>query len=183
MIIALTIAVLMAGGVYLALQRGMVRIVIGMGLISHATNLIILAAGIGAWRGEPFAGRTSIDDAADPLPQAFVLTAIVITMATTAFMLALAALGRSDDTRSAEDPEHESSLDSRARKASPISPHTRRGRRVHAVHEAERQQQEKQKQKHKKQKNQPKDGQKQHDGASSSVQDTHGAQGTQGAEQ
>lgn len=182
MIIALTIAVLMAGGVYLALQRGMVRIVIGMGLISHATNLIILAAGIGAWRGEPFAGRTSIDDAADPLPQAFVLTAIVITMATTAFMLALAALGRSDDTRSAEDPEHESSLDSRARKASPISPHTRRGRRVHAVHEAERQQQEKQKQKHKKQKNQPKDGQKHHDGASSSVQDTHGAQGTQGAE-
>lgn len=173
MIIALTIAVLMAGGVYLALQRGMVRIVIGMGLISHATNLIILAAGIGAWRGEPFAGRTSIDDAADPLPQAFVLTAIVITMATTAFMLALAALGRSDDTRSAEDPEHESSLDSRARKASPISPHTRRGRRVHAVHEAERQRQEKQ----------PKDGQKQHDGASSSVQDTHGAQGTQGAEQ
>lgn len=169
MIIALTIAVLMAGGVYLALQRGMVRIVIGMGLISHATNLIILAAGIGAWRGEPFAGRTSIDDAADPLPQAFVLTAIVITMATTAFMLALAALGRSDDTRSAEDPEHESSLDSRARKASPISPHTRRGRRVHAVHEAERKQQEKQKQ-HKQQKAKHEDGQKQQEGAGSGAQ-------------
>lgn len=169
MIIALTIAVLMAGGVYLALQRGMVRIVIGMGLISHATNLIILAAGIGAWRGEPFAGRTSIDDAADPLPQAFVLTAIVITMATTAFMLALAALGRSDDTRSAEDPEHESSLDSRARKASLISPHTRRGRRVHAVHEAERQRHEKQKQ-HKQQKAKHEDGQKQQDGAGSGAQ-------------
>ena len=169
MVIALTIAVLMAGGVYLALQRGMVRIVIGMGLISHATNLIILAAGIGAWRGEPFAGRTSIDDAADPLPQAFVLTAIVITMATTAFMLALAALGRSDDTRSAEDPEHESSLDSRARKASPISPHTRRGRRVHAVHEAERQRHEKQKQ-HKQQKAKHEDGQKQQEGAGSGAQ-------------
>lgn len=169
MIIALTIAVLMAGGVYLALQRGMVRIVIGMGLISHAANLIILAAGIGAWRGEPFAGRTSIDDAADPLPQAFVLTAIVITMATTAFMLALAALGRSDDTRSAEDPEHESSLDSRARKASPISPHTRRGRRVHAVHEAERQRHEKQKQ-HKQQKAKHEDGQKQQEGAGSGAQ-------------
>ena len=169
MIIALTIAVLMAGGVYLALQRGMVRIVIGMGLISHATNLIILAAGIGAWRGEPFAGRTSIDDAADPLPQAFVLTAIVITMATTAFMLALAALGRSDDTRSAEDPEHESSLDSRARKASPISPHTRRGRRVHAVHEAERQRHEKQKQ-HKQQKDKHEDGQKQQEVAGSGAQ-------------
>ena len=91
------------------------------------------------------------------------LTAIVITMATTAFMLTLAALGRSDDTRSAEDPEHESSLDSRARKASPISPHTRRGRRVHAVHEAERQRHEKQKAKHE-------DGQKQQDGAGSGAQ-------------
>ena len=97
------------------------------------------------------------------------LTAIVITMATTAFMLALAALGRSDDTRSAEDLEHESSLDSRARKASPISPHTRRGRRVHAVHEAERQRHEKQKQ-HKQQKAKHEDGQKQQDGAGSGAQ-------------
>ena len=104
MIIALTIATLMGGGVYLILQRGMVRIVLGMGLISHAANLLILTAGIGAWRGQPFEG-TPLAEAADPLPQAFVLTAIVITMATTAFMLALAALGRSDDTRSWEDPD------------------------------------------------------------------------------
>ena len=87
MIIAVTIAVLVAGGVYMILQRGMVRIVFGMGLVSHATNLLILATGIGAWRSEPFAERTPLADAADPLPQAFVLTAIVITMATTAFML------------------------------------------------------------------------------------------------
>lgn len=99
MIMALTISVLMAGGVYLVLQRGMFRIVIGMSLISHATNLIILALGIGAWRGEPFAGN-SLDQTADPVPQAFVLTAIVIAMATTTFMLALAAVGRNDDTAS-----------------------------------------------------------------------------------
>ena len=118
MIIALTIAVLVAGGVYMILQRGMVRIVFGMGLVSHATNLLILATGIGAWRSEPFAERTPLSDAADPLPQAFVLTAIVITMATTAFMLTLAALGRSDDTRTVEDPEEESPLETRGRTAS-----------------------------------------------------------------
>ena len=118
MIIAVTIAVLVAGGVYMILQRGMVRIVFGMGLVSHATNLLILATGIGAWRSEPFAERTPLSDAADPLPQAFVLTAIVITMATTAFMLTLAALGRSDDTRTVEDPEGESPLETRGRTAS-----------------------------------------------------------------
>ena len=83
-----------------------------------ATNLLILATGIGAWRSEPFAERTPLSDAADPLPQAFVLTAIVITMATTAFMLTLAALGRSDDTRTVEDPEEESPLETRGRTAS-----------------------------------------------------------------
>ena len=118
MIIAVTIAVLVAGGVYMILQRGMVRIVFGMGLVSHATNLLILATGIWAWRSEPFAERTPLSDAADPLPQAFVLTAIVITMATTAFMLTLAALGRSDDTRTVEDPEEESPLETRGRTAS-----------------------------------------------------------------
>ncbi len=112
MIIAVTIAVLVAGGVYMILQRGMVRIVFGMGLVSHATNLLILATGIGAWRSEPFAERTPLSDAADPLPQAFVLTA------TTAFMLTLAALGRSDDTRTVEDPEEESPLETRGRTAS-----------------------------------------------------------------
>ena len=118
MIIAVTIAVLVAGGVYMILQRGMVRIVFGMGLVSHATNLLILATGIGAWRSEPFAERTPLSDAADPLPQAFVLTAIVIAMATTTYMLTLAALGRSDDTRTVEDPEEESPLETRGRTAS-----------------------------------------------------------------
>ena len=46
------------------------------------------------------------------------VVAIVITMATTAFMLTLAALGRSDDTRTVEDPEEESPLETRGRTAS-----------------------------------------------------------------
>lgn len=105
MIIAAVIALLVGGGVYLILQRGMLRQILGVTLISHGVNLLILSAGVSAWRGEPLLDRTDIAEAADPLPQAFVLTAIVISMASTAVMLAMAALGRDDDTASAEDPE------------------------------------------------------------------------------
>ena len=98
MVMALTIAVLVAGAVYLVLQRGMVRIIFGMSLMGHAANLTLLAAGVGAWRGEAFPSRTAMEDLSDPLPQAFVLTAIVIAMATTTILLMLASLGRDDDT-------------------------------------------------------------------------------------
>ncbi len=99
MILPLTIAVLVAGGVYLVLSPSMVRIVFGMTLISHAANLILLAGGVSAWRGEPLADRTDPAAAGDPLPMAFVLTAIVITLAVTVVMLTFAVLGRDDDTR------------------------------------------------------------------------------------
>lgn len=98
MIYAATVGILIAGAVYLIMQRGMVRIIFGMSLLGHASNLTLLAAGNGAWRGEAFPSQTSMDQMADPLPQAFVLTAIVIAMATTTILLLLAALGRDDDT-------------------------------------------------------------------------------------
>ena len=104
MIIAAIVAILIGGGVYMVLQRGMVRIIVGITLLSHGVNLLILAAGIGTWRQDPLMDRATPDVAADPLPQAFVLTAIVISMASTAVMLTLAALGRDDDTRTAESP-------------------------------------------------------------------------------
>ncbi|WBT09024.1 cation:proton antiporter subunit C [Corynebacterium sp. SCR221107] len=110
MILALTIAILAAGGVYLVLQRGMLRIVIGMTLISHATNLIILAIGGTTNREEPFPNLNDIATMADPVPQAFVLTAIVIAMATTAYMLTLSGLGRSDDTEAEEVADEDSPL-------------------------------------------------------------------------
>ena len=96
MIIAATIAILVAGGTYLVLQRGMLRLIMGIALLTHAVNLLILATGIGAWRTEPIMNRANAGEAADPLPQAFVLTAIVITLAVTIFMLALAVLGHDD---------------------------------------------------------------------------------------
>ena len=99
MILAVTVAVLTAGGVYLLLQRSMVRAVFGLTLISHAANFALLSSGVGAWRAEPLADRSPAGLAADPLPQAFVLTAIVITLAVTIFMLALAVLGHDDDQK------------------------------------------------------------------------------------
>lgn len=118
MILALLIAVLMAGGTYLVMMRGMVRIVLGMSLITHAANLLILSTGVGAWRAEPVLNGVDPAQAADPLPQAFVLTAIVISMATTACMLALSGLGRSDDALKLSDKELvKTELDLRGRRA------------------------------------------------------------------
>lgn len=109
MTLALMIGVLTAGGVYLMLQRGMVRVVFGLSLITHAVNLMLLTAGVSAWRAEPLAGANSAEASADPLPQAFVLTAIVIAFAVTVFMLSLAVVSRDDDTHEipATGEEHE----------------------------------------------------------------------------
>lgn len=124
MIYAATIGILIAGAVYLIMQRGMVRIVFGMSLLGHASNLTLLAAGNGAWRGEAFPSQTPVSEMADPLPQAFVLTAIVIAMATTTILLLFAALGRDDDTI-------DNILD--AEQAAKIGPHalTTAGRKAH----------------------------------------------------
>ncbi|QFQ03295.1 Na(+)/H(+) antiporter subunit C [Corynebacterium urogenitale] len=130
MIIAAIIAILIAGGVYMIMQRGMFRLIVGLTLLSHGVNLLILAAGIGAWRFEPLMDRATTDQAADPLPQAFVLTAIVISMASTAVMLVLAALGRDDDTRTTETPERSAqklrALQTMGREAGHIDPDSTR---------------------------------------------------------
>ncbi len=90
--LALLIGVLYAAGTYLLLQRTLTRVVLGLGLMSHGANLLLLAAG-GSAGAVPFVGRTDGGagaGTADPLPQAMVLTAIVITFGVTAFLLALA---------------------------------------------------------------------------------------------
>ncbi|GLU47817.1 sodium:proton antiporter [Nocardiopsis ansamitocini] len=101
MTLAICIGVLVAGGVYLMLQRGMVRIVLGFVLLGHAVNLLLMAAGGTARRDQPLMDLVSPRTAADPLPQAFVLTAIVIAFAITVYMLTLAATGGGDDTEDA----------------------------------------------------------------------------------
>lgn len=96
-VLAITVGVLTTAGVWLLQQRDMVRAIFGLTLISHSANLLLLASGVPGWRHEPLMDGTTAAEAADPLPQAFVLTAIVIAMATTILMLALAVIGRNDD--------------------------------------------------------------------------------------
>lgn len=99
MIMAITIGVLIATGVYMILQRSMMHIALGFGFISHGINLTVLTTGVLDQRVEPLLDHTPVSFAADPVPQAFVLTAIVISMAVTVFMLVLAIIGESDDTK------------------------------------------------------------------------------------
>ncbi|MGI3779303.1 MAG: Na(+)/H(+) antiporter subunit C [Janthinobacterium lividum] len=87
--LALVAGALVAAGVYLILERSLTRILIGVLLASNGVNVLFLVAS-GAAGGAPITGVTQPQDMSDPLPQAFVLTAIVITLAVTAFLLALA---------------------------------------------------------------------------------------------
>lgn len=96
MSLALSIGALAAVGVYLVLQRGMIRIILGFVLLTHAVNLLIIAAGGVSRRVAPFFGEEP-EVAADALPQAFVLTAIVIAFAITVVMATFAVVGRIDD--------------------------------------------------------------------------------------
>lgn len=86
----LTIGVLVACGVFLLLEANLTRMLLGLLLLGNAVNLLIIH-GSGRSGNPPVhdssAGR---DTAADPLAQAMVLTAIVITMGVAAFVLALA---------------------------------------------------------------------------------------------
>lgn len=94
---AIAAGILVAAGVYLIFQRGLVRITIGFVLLGHAANIIVVAAGGMALRGVPLIGSGELAGMADPLPQAFVLTAIVITFGVTVYLLGLARAGGEDD--------------------------------------------------------------------------------------
>ena len=83
--------VLIACGVYLMLDKSMTRMIMGVTLIGNGANLLLLQSG-GPAGSPPIIGRGSeaASDAADPLAQAMILTAIVISMSMVGFMLALA---------------------------------------------------------------------------------------------
>jgi multicomponent Na+:H+ antiporter subunit C len=87
--IAVVAGLLFATGTYLVLQRLLSRIVVGLGLIAHGANLVLLGSG-GPPGRPPIVGADGTGPVSDPLEQALVLTAIVITFGITAFLLALA---------------------------------------------------------------------------------------------
>lgn len=116
---AILVTVLCAGGVYLILQRGLMRAAIGFVLIGHAANVIILAAG-GQQNREPayIGDDVPAGGISDPLLQAFTLTAIVITFALTVYMFALAGHGGDQDGVSSDaEPVDVSAVDDAGERA------------------------------------------------------------------
>jgi len=101
---ALLIGLLLGVGTYLLLERNMIRIVLGTMLITYATNFMLLTSGRLKTGRAPLLGGSEVQAATegvggvvvegisyvDPVPQALILTSIVIGLATTAFAFVLA---------------------------------------------------------------------------------------------
>jgi len=80
---------LYACGIYLVLERSLTRVLLGLMLLANATNLLILATGGYSGLAPLYSKDTAAGDYNDPLPQALILTSIVISFAVTAFMLGI----------------------------------------------------------------------------------------------
>jgi len=95
---ACTVAVLVACGVYLLLRPRTFSVVVGLSLLSYAVNLFLFFTGRLLASAPPLVGSGAGAEGAiaDPLPQALVLTAIVIGFAMTAFILILALRARGE---------------------------------------------------------------------------------------
>ena len=92
-LLAIASGVLYTTGIYLMLRRRLAQLIIGLGLLSNGTNLLIFAAGTLTRSRPPLvsaAERTLEPPYADPVPQALILTAIVIGFGLLAFSLVLA---------------------------------------------------------------------------------------------
>jgi multicomponent Na+:H+ antiporter subunit C len=88
---SVVIGILFALGIYLLLSRNMIRVVLGSALIGHGTNLMLLTAGRLKRGISPFIPADGGAGLAytDPIPQALILTAIVISFAVSAFLVAM----------------------------------------------------------------------------------------------
>ncbi|AWB33119.1 Na+/H+ antiporter subunit C [Orrella marina] len=97
LILSLAIGVLAGSGVWLLLRPRTFQVIIGLSLISYAVNLFIFAMGRITLGSPPVIDTDWAADVAhyaDPLPQALVLTAIVIAFATTALFLVILLAAR-----------------------------------------------------------------------------------------
>jgi multicomponent K+:H+ antiporter subunit C len=98
-LLALFIGVMAGAGVYLLLRARTFDVVLGMTLLSYAVNVFIFVTGRVAINKSPIIDgkrAASLAQYADPLPQALVLTAIVISFAMTALLLVIALRARAE---------------------------------------------------------------------------------------
>lgn len=94
---------LYACGIYLLLERSLSRVVLGLTMLTNATNILLLSTGGFQGLAPLFNAGIAAEDYNDPLPQAFILTSIVISFSVTAFMLGIIyrswVLGRQDEVQ------------------------------------------------------------------------------------
>src|SRR5919112_5512869 len=91
LLLAIVAGVLYASGLYLMLRRRLAELIIGLGLLSNGSNILILSAA-GVTRAKPplMTAGAIASEFADPVPQSLILTAIVIGFGVLAFSLVLA---------------------------------------------------------------------------------------------
>lgn len=105
-LLAIVIGCLYAAGIYMMLRRSLFKLILGLVLLSHGANLLIFTAA-GLTRAQPpivppGAAAPTVPSA-DPLPQALILTAIVIGFGVLAFALVL--FHRTYQTIGSDDPD------------------------------------------------------------------------------
>ncbi len=89
LVLVIVMSAMYACAVYLLLERSLTRVLLGFLLAGNATNLLILIMAGEAGIAPVFDESLAPDEYTDPLPQALILTAIVITFAVSSFLLAL----------------------------------------------------------------------------------------------
>ncbi|MGC9420188.1 MAG: Na+/H+ antiporter subunit C [Rhodovulum sp.] len=101
LVVASAVGVMTAGGVYLILRLRAFPVILGLALLSYAVNVFLFATGRLAINAPPVLQKYGEASYSDPLPQALVLTAIVISFGMTAVlvMIALGAYIEADDDR------------------------------------------------------------------------------------
>jgi len=90
--LALVIGVLFGGGIFMMMRRSLVKLIIGLGLLAHGTNLLIFTVGRVVRDAPPIIPEDATNltgTYADPVPQALILTAIVIGFGVQAFAIVL----------------------------------------------------------------------------------------------
>jgi|TARA_B110000908_G_C10252837_1_gene453294 multicomponent K+:H+ antiporter subunit C len=106
MLVASAIGILTSGGIYLMLRLRTFPVILGISLLTYAVNVFLFSSGR-LTVGAPPILRDGVFSYADPLPQALVLTAIVISFGMTAVvvMIGLGAFLGSDDDHVDDQPE------------------------------------------------------------------------------
>lgn len=114
LLLVVLIGTLYASGIYLILKRSMVRLLLGIILLGNGTNILIFLLGNIVKAKPPIIGanfKVLADVYADPIPQALILTAIVISFGLTSFAIVLLkrvyALINTDDLDNLNTPEEE----------------------------------------------------------------------------